>query len=96
MLFVFFIYFFFFNIKVDIPSFRTLGFGGIVAFSSRLNLDLSKGIFLRGSQESPSFFNTGLIFQGQVALLSSENYRGRLVFIPKVLGDLFLTIIAIS
>ena len=32
----------------------------------------------------------------EVALLSSENYRGRFVFIPKVLGDLFLTIVAIS
>ena len=35
----------------------------------------------------------------EVALLSLENYRGRFVFtgfIPKVLGDLFLTIIAIS
>ena len=25
----------------------------------------------------------------EVALLSLENYRGRFVFIPKVLGDLF-------
>ena len=32
----------------------------------------------------------------EVALLSLENYRGRFVFIPKVSGDLFLTIIAIS
>ena len=36
-------------LKVDIPSFRTLGFGGIVGFSSplsrRLNVDLSKRIF---------------------------------------------------
>ena len=31
----------------------------------------------------------------EVALLSLENYRGPFVFIPKDLGDLFLTIIAI-
>ena len=32
----------------------------------------------------------------EVALLSLENYRERFVFIPKVLGDLFKIIIAIS
>ena len=30
------------------------------------------------------------------ALFSLENHRGRVFFIPKSLGDLFLTIIAIS
>ena len=32
----------------------------------------------------------------EVALLSLENYRRRFVFIPKLLEDLFLTIILIS
>ena len=32
----------------------------------------------------------------EVALLSLQNHRGRFVFIPNVLGDFYLTIIAIS